>query len=651
VLHTPAASPSPAEGSSAKSIADHSVPSTHAQFEPLPLGAVRPAGWLRRQLEIQADGLTGHIEEIWPDLGPDSGWLGGTGESWERGPYYLDGLVPLAHLLGDASLIARAQKWIEWMLGSQRPDGQFGPANNDDWWPRMVAAKVLQQHAEATGDDRVLPFLERYFEYQLRELPSRPLDDWAAARAAENVLAVAWVHERAPREEWIELTELLFAQGLDWDYALGDGLITGRAMSFDHRTHGPNVAMALKNPAVRALMLGGGDAHPATQRALANLDRWHGQVHGLFSGDEWLAGREANRGVETCQVVEYMFTMEVVARITGRAVYSDLLEGAAYNLLPASSDPLMVAHQYHQQANQIEASTADRDWSYSTNGANVFGLEPHFGCCTANYHQGWPKLVAALWMHRGDALAVTAYGPSRVRAAIGGGEVIFDEITDYPFSETITFRVASSTAQREADLLLRIPDWATTWTLKVAGETHDATVDEDGYVRVSRLWAEADEVTLHLPMTPRRVRRERQAIGVRVGPLVMVASPGEHWRPLPEARGMGEWEVFPERSWNQALYPDAPVPLEEWVVERGPVGDVPFGRDTIPVRVHAVGNRALSEWKRDGANASHPLDGPAPARWINALDLVPYGNARLRIAEFPTVRPVVGAKVPPDFRG
>jgi hypothetical protein len=622
----------------------------HASFDALPLGSVRPAGWLRRQLRIQADGLSGHIEEIWKDLGPDSGWLGGPGESWERGPYYLDGLVPLAHLLDDDVLIERTQKWIEWMLASQRPDGQFGPAGNDDWWPRMVAAKVLQQHAEVTGDARVLPFLERYFEHQLRELPTRPLHDWAAARAAENVLALAWVQERAPRDEWTRLAELLFGQGPDWDDAFSDGLITGRAMYFDHRTHGPNVAMALKNPAVRALMLGG-DAHEATQRALANLDRWHGQVHGLFSGDEWLAGREANRGVETCQIVEYMFTMAIAARVTGRSEYSDLLEGAAYNLLPASSDPRMVAHQYHQQANQIEASTADRDWSYSTNGANVFGFEPHFGCCTANYHQGWPKFVAALWLRRDDALAVTAYGPSEVRASIGGGELRIEEITDYPFTETVTFRVVSSTTTEPIKLLLRVPGWATSFDLAVAGEALDASPDDDGYVTVDRLWTEGDEVVLHLPMSPRRIRRERQAVGVRVGPLVMVATPDEYWRPVPEARGMGEWEVFPQRSWNQALYPDAPVPLEEWDVRRSPVGDVPFDRADPPVRVHAVGIRDLAEWTRDGASASHPVDGPAPARWINTIDLVPYGTARLRIAEFPTVRPVIGAKVPPDFTG
>jgi hypothetical protein len=85
-------------------------------FITLPLGSVRPQGWLRNQLKIQANGLTGHIEEFWPDLGATSGWLGGKGESWERGPYYCDGLIPLAYLLDDPALKAKAAKWINWTL-------------------------------------------------------------------------------------------------------------------------------------------------------------------------------------------------------------------------------------------------------------------------------------------------------------------------------------------------------------------------------------------------------------------------------------------------------------------------------------------------------------------------------------------------------
>lgn len=623
----------------------------HSAMQPLPLGSVRPAGWLRRQLELQAAGLTGSIEELWPDLGPDSGWLGGAGESWERGPYYLDGLIALAYTLDDRTLIERAQRWVDWILSSQREDGQFGPAGNDDWWPRMVAVKALQQYAEATGDTRVVPFLERYFSYQLGELPGRPLHGWAEARAAENVLALAWLHERAPREDWLSLAGILLEQGLDWDHALTTGLITGRAMTFNHVTHGPNVAMGLKNPAVRTLMFGDQDGHARTQAALAELDRWHGQVHGLFSGDEWIAGRDATRGVETCQVVEYMYTMELAGRTFGHARYGDLLEGAAYNLLPASSDPLMRAHQYHQQANQIEASVADRDWSYSTNGANVFGLEPHFGCCTANYHQGWPKFVASLWAAAGDALVATAYGPSQVHAELAGGHLVIDEVTDYPFSGTISFAVSESTLTAAAGIRLRIPEWATGFDVRVNGDAANLEPDETGYLTLTRRWAAGDEITLVLPLAPRRVRRERQALGVRLGPLVMVATPGEVWRPVPEARGMGEWEVFPQRSWNIGLYPDGPVPLEEWPVQAGAVGDVPFDRAGVPIRVSAMGCRHLPDWKRDGGNAGQVPDGPVATRWINAFDLVPYGCARLRIAEFPSVQPVVGIELPAAFRG
>src|SRR5947209_4598097 len=136
----------------------HREPLTPNALYALPLGSVKPAGWLREQLRIQANGLSGHLDEFWPDLGPDSAWLGGKGEGWERGPYYVDGLVPLAYLLDDPKLISKARKWVDWALDHQRTDGAIGPEKNKDWWPNMLMLKALTQYQEAKEDPRVIPF-------------------------------------------------------------------------------------------------------------------------------------------------------------------------------------------------------------------------------------------------------------------------------------------------------------------------------------------------------------------------------------------------------------------------------------------------------------------------------------------------------------
>ena len=115
------------------------APLTPNTLSPLPLGSIRPEEWLLEQLQTQRDGLTGGLDERWSDLGPESGWLGGPGNCGENAPYYLDGLVALAWTLDDEALKAKAMRYIEWILASQREDGRFGPERNDDYWPLMIA--------------------------------------------------------------------------------------------------------------------------------------------------------------------------------------------------------------------------------------------------------------------------------------------------------------------------------------------------------------------------------------------------------------------------------------------------------------------------------------------------------------------------------
>src|SRR5688500_17089948 len=64
-------------------------------YRELPLGAIKPHGWLLHQLKVMRKGTTGHLDEWFRKLN-DNGWRGGKGDGWEATPYWLDGAVPLA---------------------------------------------------------------------------------------------------------------------------------------------------------------------------------------------------------------------------------------------------------------------------------------------------------------------------------------------------------------------------------------------------------------------------------------------------------------------------------------------------------------------------------------------------------------------------
>lgn len=600
-------------------------------FSELPLGSVRPEGWLRDQLEIMAEGLTGHLDEFWPDVGPDSGWLGGSGDSWERGPYYLDGLLPLAYLLEDERLKAKVRPWIEWTLSSQQPSGQFGPASNEDWWSRMIMLKVLTQHAEYTGDDRVIPFMTSYFRYQLSALPARPLESWAKARGGENVLSVYWLYERTREPFLLELARLLHAQTIDWSGHYRHFPFLYRQTAFDHRAHVVNVAMSFKEPALRYLLSKDEKHLVAAGQGIERVMMYHGQVNGMFSGDEWLAGTHPSQGTELCAVVEYMFTLEHLVRITGDGTYGDFLERVAYNALPAAVSPDWKGHQYDQQANQIMCTHAKRNWTENGNDANLFGIEPHFGCCTANMHQGWPKLAARLWMATADGgFAAVAYAPCRVTSTVGECKVTLLVDTQYPFREVVSIKMKTD-CPAAFPLYLRIPAWCEEASLEVNGQPLVLQV-ERGYARIMREWNDEDVLVLRLPMKVICEPRPNGTVGVLRGPLVFAIPIKERWQKHRTYEPYHDWEVYPESPWNYGIR------ISEITAREGEVARQPFSAEQPPVRLSAQARR-IPSWTMEMNSAGTPPAGPvASDEPLEPIELIPYGCARLRISEIPVLK-------------
>ena len=459
-------------------------------YNPLPLTSVKPRGWLLRQLRIQANGLSGHLDEFWPDLGANSGWLGGTGESWERGPYFLDGLVPLAYLLEDAGLIAKARKWVAWTLEHQRPDGAIGPPSNQDWWPNMIMLKALTQYQEATADARVIPLMERYFAYQASHLSERPLKSWAAFRWPDELLSVLWLYNRTGDAKLLDLARQLRSQGHDWEGQFAHFAFTGKMAqpNLTLATHVVNNAMALKTAAAWWLVTRDPADKAALYRQFREMDQYHLLPNGIHSGDEHYAGRDPSQGSELCSVVETMFSVENILAVTGDAAFGDRLEKVTYNPLPGTFSADMWAHQYDQQPNQVMCTLARRNWTNNGPDSNLFGLEPNFGCCTSNMHQGWPKFVASLWMATPDqGLAAMAYGPSEVTATVRGRvPVTIAEETGYPFRESIRLRVAPASPVA-FPLELRIPAWADAARVSVNGQPQ-AGIRPGAFLRLERTW-------------------------------------------------------------------------------------------------------------------------------------------------------------------
>ncbi len=617
---------------------------TPLAFHPLPLGSIKPKGWLKQQLRIQADGLTGHLDEFWPDI-KDSAWIGGKAEGWERAPYWLDGLVPLAVELEDPRLMAKACRYLDYILDHQAPDGWLGSVGDSqnheayDPWPLYVVFKAMTQFQEATGDPRVVPAIRKALRKIDEVITRTPLHSWAQFRSADLLVTIAWLQERSPETWLLELAAKVRHQGFDWSKLYGpDYPYIGRPNEpTDMDNHGVNTGMAWKYAGMHYRFTGDPADRAATGRMLSLLDTHHGQATGMFTCDEHLSGRSPSQGTELCTVVEAMYSLELLMSLHADPALGDRLERIAYNALPATFSPDMCAHQYDQQANQAVCKLAP-EHVYRSNGddANLYGLEPNFGCCTANMHQGWPKFASQLAMTTpGDGLVLVAYAPAEIDTQLGGQSARVSVVTDYPFRDQITLKIRMDRPAK-FPIHLRIPSWTDSAKVDIGAEHQVARPGT--FHTIDREWSGTTEVQLTLGMPILLGGGFNDSVTISRGPLLYVLKIEEERRVLKGDPPFTTSEVLPKSPWNYALVVNREHPERTLTFEDQPLGPRPFSPEGAPVVGKARG-RLVPSWKLEKNAAAppppSPLEGEGP---LVDLSLLPYGCTNLRITEFPVLK-------------
>jgi DUF1680 family protein len=644
-------------------------------YQELPLGAIQPEGWLKHQLQIMRNGTSGHLDEVYAKIEKDNGWLGGAGDAWEETPYWLDGAVPLAWLLKDATLQKKVKKYIDWTIEHQRPSGYFGGITKferendtlvtvqnlkeagDDWWPKMVMLKVMRQYYMATGDQRVISFMTNYFQFQLKTLKTTPLSrwtEWAVSRGADNVMIVQWLYQQTHDESLLELASLIESQSFNWSEWLGnrDWVIWAAFYqghdNWMHR-HGVNVAMGIKSPAINYQRTGDEKYLKSLKTGFTDLMTLHGLPNGIFSADEDLHGNNPVQGTELCAIVEAMYSLEEAAAVTGDAAYLDALERMAFNALPSQTTDDYNAKQYFQVANQVQISKGVFNFTlpFEREMTNVLGMRSGYTCCLANMHQGWPKFAQHLWMRSAKGgLAALAFSPCNVKSTVGttNAEVEIVETTMYPFDDKIQFDLKMK-ASVEFPLEIRIPGWCKEPSIKINGKK----VEIEGgsqIISINRKWANQDQIVINFPMEVTTSNWGCNSTAIERGPLVYALKLKERWEKGKDEKEGDYFSVFPESEWNFGLVQDAVKNPKEKikVAEIGNAGaDFVWNLAHAPIEIYVPGKQ-IPAWKAVEGVAYQPQtarDGVYKGKVSDKttqLTLVPIGCTKVRIVAFPVVK-------------
>ncbi len=631
-------------------------------FIKLPAGSIKPGGWILKYLQLQRDGLTGHLGEIsaWLDK-KNNAWYSGNGEGdhgWEEVPYWLKGYGDMGYILHDDTIINETKKWLDKVFESQQPDGYFGPKakpdknGNIDLWPNMIMLWCMQSYYEYSNDKRVIPFMTKYFKWE-STLPDDKLLQtyWENSRGGDNLYSIYWLYNYTGEQWLLGLADKIHRNTANW-------------MQQDNlpNWHNVNVAQSFREPATYFMETKDSTFLNATYNDFYLIRKIYGQVPGgMFGADE-----DARKGytdprqaVETCGMVEQMSSDEILTGITGDPMWADNAEDVAFNTYPAAVMPDFRGLRYLTAPNMVVSDS--KNHAPGIQNAGPFLMMNPFSsrCCQHNHSQGWPYYAEHLWMATPDnGIAAIFYNCSEVKAKVGNGnDVTLIQTTHYPFDEHIKIEVKTKTSNN-FPLYLRIPSWCDDASVVINGMAIQVDAKKSSYIRLEKEWQDGDIIELTLPMKLklRTWTENKNSVSLNYGPLTFSLKIAEDYKKMDSktsATSDSKWqadadqskwpayEIYPASKWNYGLLlNDKPLSEQFTIIKKNwPDNNFPFAQNTVPIEIKANG-KIIPQWGLDKYELCSVL--PQSPVTVDTktekVTLIPMGAARLRISAFPVVK-------------
>lgn len=640
------------------------APLIGTHFIKLPVTAITPGGWLKQMLLLQKNGLTGNLGEISIWLSKtDNAWLNKEGKGkfgWEELPYWLKGYGDMAYVLKDPKMLAETKFWIEAVLSNQRESGDFGPSvekkGRRDLWTNMPMIWCLQSYYEYSKDPRVLPFLTKYFKWELSYPEDKFLKDyWENSRGGDNLASVYWLYNRTGDAFLLDLATKIDKYTANW-----------RQYSTLPNWHNVNIAQCFREPAtyyMQSHALGDLDATYNDFKLIRNL---YGQVPGGMFGSDENARKgydDPRQAVETCGMVEQMTSDQMLLANTGDTFWAENCEDVAFNTFPAAFTPDYKALRYLTAPNMVLNDSKNHSPGIANSGPFLMMNPFSSRCCQHNHSAGWVYYSENTWMATSDnGLAAQFYSEGTVSAKVGNGSTVkLIETTKYPFDEGVNFTV-STAKPATFPLYLRIPKWCDNASVSVNGKKADVKVRGGAYIMLPGTWKNGDKIALNLPMkiAVKTWDRNKNSVSVSYGPLTYSLKIDENyikgdskttamgdsgWQKDADPLKWPSFEIHPASAWNYGLALDLTAPEKSFTVVKKawPVNNDPFTNATAPIEIKATG-RLIPTWTIDqyGLCGILPQSPVQTAEQLTPLTLVPMGGARLRISAFPVVAPLKG---------